>query len=261
MATEAEAFEAHEAYSASLPLAEYRRLISLGGALETHRGINIQRPWAELLLSGEKTVEARRYPLKGYRGEELWAIQTTGPSNRRHEELKRIIGMRKHGQGDEARLGHRSGPQHWHWKRSGWSTHSRKWFAPAGRRPAASIIGLVCFADDFQYENYAQWRADEPHHCIPAGSEYDWQPETGPMYGWRVSLARRLSEPQAGPAQKGVISSRAVTRVALFDHPIQSCTGILNDVFKAGPAQTEGRDRFSRCDTRPLFKGAVECQF
>ena len=231
MATEAEAFEAHEAYSASLPLAEYRRLISLGGALETHRGINIQRPWAELLLSGEKTVEARNYPLNSFRGEELWVIQTAGPSNRRHEELKRIIGMRRHGQGDEARPGHRSGPQHclpMHWKRrGGW-----------GGRPAASIIGLVCFADEFQYENYAQWRADEPRHCIPAGSEYDWQPETGPMYGWRVSLARPLSEPQAGPAQKGVINSRAVTRVALFD-PMLSGSSVL--VQAAGQASADRR--------------------
>lgn len=42
------------------------------------RGINIQKPWSELILQGKKKVEARRYPLGNYRNEDLWIIETKG---------------------------------------------------------------------------------------------------------------------------------------------------------------------------------------
>ena len=44
------------------------------------RGINIQQRWAQLLLAGQKTIEARKYPLvaSGYSNEDLWIVQTTG---------------------------------------------------------------------------------------------------------------------------------------------------------------------------------------
>ena len=42
-------------------------------------GINVQTPWARMLLSGEKTTETRTYslPLK-YVGHDLWLIETPG---------------------------------------------------------------------------------------------------------------------------------------------------------------------------------------
>ena len=42
------------------------------------RGINIQKPWSELILQGKKKVEARRYPLGNYCNEDLWIIETKG---------------------------------------------------------------------------------------------------------------------------------------------------------------------------------------
>jgi hypothetical protein len=42
-------------------------------------GLNIQTPWARLLLEGKKTIETRTYPLpEKYRGQDLWLIETPG---------------------------------------------------------------------------------------------------------------------------------------------------------------------------------------
>lgn len=44
-------------------------------------GLNVQAPWARLLLDGEKTVETRTYPLpEKYVDKDLWLIETPGPS-------------------------------------------------------------------------------------------------------------------------------------------------------------------------------------
>ena len=53
-------------------------------------GINIQTPWSELLINGDKSVETRSYPLpEKYMGEELALIETPG----RYGRFKaRIIG-------------------------------------------------------------------------------------------------------------------------------------------------------------------------
>ena len=42
------------------------------------RGLNVQQPWARLLLDGTKTVEVRTYPLKSYKMEMLHLIETGG---------------------------------------------------------------------------------------------------------------------------------------------------------------------------------------
>ena len=42
----------------------HQHFAQLGGEEETHRGINIQRPWAELILRGIKGIEARVYLLR-----------------------------------------------------------------------------------------------------------------------------------------------------------------------------------------------------
>jgi hypothetical protein len=61
-------------------------------------GVNIQWPWSELLLSGEKTVETRSYPLpKKYENEWLAVIETPGPRGRKEAgiEKARITGVIK----------------------------------------------------------------------------------------------------------------------------------------------------------------------
>ena len=55
-------------------------------------GINIQYPWSQLLVSGEKTVETRGYPLPAkYAGKPLAIIETPGPTKPRFKA--RIIGV------------------------------------------------------------------------------------------------------------------------------------------------------------------------
>jgi hypothetical protein len=46
-------------------------------------GLNIQSPWASLLINGDKSVETRSYPLpKKYEGVELALIETPGKSGK-----------------------------------------------------------------------------------------------------------------------------------------------------------------------------------
>lgn len=45
-----------------------------------HPGINVQAPWARLLLDQKKQIETRTYPLpEKYVGKDLWLIETPGP--------------------------------------------------------------------------------------------------------------------------------------------------------------------------------------
>lgn len=57
-------------------------------------GVNIQYPWSRLLVSGEKTVETRKYPLPvRYRGVPLAIIET--PGKHKPKFRARIIGVIK----------------------------------------------------------------------------------------------------------------------------------------------------------------------
>ncbi len=105
-------------------------------AKRTIPGINIQWPWSQLLLSGEKTVETRGYDIsEKYRGVELALIETPGPRGKKEAgiERSRIIGTivfektyryqsKKHWQSEE-RLHHvpTKDPQY------AWSNRDEKW--------------------------------------------------------------------------------------------------------------------------------------
>jgi hypothetical protein len=59
-------------------------------------GLNIQWPWTRLILSGQKTVETRSYPLpKKYIGKELAIIETPGKEGRKSAGIikAKIIGV------------------------------------------------------------------------------------------------------------------------------------------------------------------------
>ena len=56
------------------------------------RVLNVQRPWARLLLEGAKLVEVRKYRLKNYLGEFLWVLETEGKGPKR-DFVSRIIGI------------------------------------------------------------------------------------------------------------------------------------------------------------------------
>eukprot|EP00929_Paragymnodinium_shiwhaense_P059617 TRINITY_DN29850_c0_g1_i1.p1 TRINITY_DN29850_c0_g1~~TRINITY_DN29850_c0_g1_i1.p1 ORF type:complete len:853 (-),score=145.12 TRINITY_DN29850_c0_g1_i1:253-2811(-) len=181
----------------SLALVDFRRLTGLGGVLRHHRGLNIQDPWSKLIMAGIKTVEARRYPLKGYRDEELFLIETPGKSKLSRLSFEQLAAALRGEAVAEP---------------------------PKSRRPrglarpvkeGARITAIVRFRESYQYRDYEHWRADGHRHRVPPRSEFDWDPQQGPMYAWVVDSVQVLAEPQAGPAMKGVIGSGVVSRVAL----------------------------------------------
>lgn len=54
-------------------------------------GINIQRPWAELLTKGDKTIETRSYPIpQKYMNRPLAIIETPGDVGGR---IRRVVGI------------------------------------------------------------------------------------------------------------------------------------------------------------------------
>ena len=58
------------------------------------RGINIQEQWAQRIYAGLKTIEARKYPLKRYKDELLWLIETPDKPNsgkRRRTEITGVV--------------------------------------------------------------------------------------------------------------------------------------------------------------------------
>ena len=59
----------------------------------------MQRPWARLLLMGEKTVEVRKYPLRNYKDEELWVLETKGnDTSLPRDFVSQIIGAIRFGE-------------------------------------------------------------------------------------------------------------------------------------------------------------------
>lgn len=200
--------EERAAADADLRVDEYQRLTSRGGVAKQLRGLNIQRPWARLILAGIKTIEARSYALKGYTQEDLWIIETPGKAKSARgstmSAFGKITGLQyAKSEAKESKL------------------------TPF----ASSIIGVVRFGSSFQYSDLAQWRADEPRHRIPRNSTFDWLGKT-PMFGWRVVSVKALAEPQKPPARKGIIGCKPLTRVALYSTDDTECGA-------------EGRPRFA----------------
>ena len=160
------------------------------GTLTELRGINIQQPWARLILDGCKTIEARKYPLRGYLNELLWVIEASGTC-KRTIEMDRPTGLQP-----EQLLGRRH----------------RRVRAPAF---SSKIIGVVRFGSDHEYTDVQQWRSDEKRHCITECSQFDWngaESEVPKMYGWHVESAHYLTEPQRAPVIKGMIGCKAIKR-------------------------------------------------
>ncbi len=55
-------------------------------------GVNIQWPWSELLMCGEKSIETRKYPLPDRLKNQLVAVIET-PGKKRKDFKARIIGV------------------------------------------------------------------------------------------------------------------------------------------------------------------------
>jgi hypothetical protein len=180
--------------------------VQCGAKVHFHRGLNIQRPWAGLILQGRKTIEARTYPLRGYKDESIWIIQTPGKLSPTDADAFEALGRadRVHGV-----LGLSDAA-------NGQTRPRRRRSGPPPPKPTAHIVGILRFTGCVQYSDYEHWRSDEPRHMVPEGSSFDWQPEKGPMFGWQVGFTRALLQPAPGPSQKGMIGCKVAPRMALF---------------------------------------------
>jgi hypothetical protein len=102
-------------------------------------GLEMQQPWAELLLKGEKRIETRTYPL---------------PHALRYRHIVIIE------------------------SESGVTTSALANSITLKEGGFPRCIGTVVFSECFEYENEQQWDADRDQHCVAAGSAFDWIPDT-----------------------------------------------------------------------------------
>ena len=86
------------AYACSLHPAEYLRRWARGDSLlRPLRGLNVQHPWAPMLLDGSKVIEARTYDIDdkgGFGNEWFWVVETPGKQRQRGQRA-RITGCVK----------------------------------------------------------------------------------------------------------------------------------------------------------------------
>jgi len=115
-------------------------------------------PFSQLILSGTKTIVARRYALGhlniAFAGEEQFLIEK-------------------------------------------YASHANAAILSVGPRPrrgAAQVVGTVTFATSTQYMSRAAWERDRQMHCIRKRSAYDWDGD-GEMHAWHVAKVRRFKEP------------------------------------------------------------------
>lgn len=63
---------------------------------KSYTGINIQWPISELIISGEKTIETRTYPIpENYLNQEMLLIETPGKSGKFKARIRAIIIFKK----------------------------------------------------------------------------------------------------------------------------------------------------------------------
>lgn len=115
-------------------------------------GLEIKENWSQVLLSGKKTQEARRYTLpQGLLDRRIWLLATNGqPGVGALEDTVRA------GQAD------------------------------------VSIVGWVTFASVTHFTSRDAWAAAADCHCVVDDSPYGWREDCIGMFGWNVSHVHQL---------------------------------------------------------------------
>ena len=138
-------------------------LVPLGRNITlTLPGLNLQWPFSRLLLTGQKTIEVRKYPL--FRSIQdcssmAFIVETPGESN---DAFAVAVGT------------------------------GLEQLSP--RPVKAQIIGVARFQDDGEYTDVAAYQADRAQHCInPDCSSKEWN-GAGKRYKWRVTSTSELRE-------------------------------------------------------------------
>ncbi len=106
---------------------------------ERRYGLELQLPFSELLISGEKTIETRNYEI---------------PSNLLYRHI--LIIESKKGKDGVSAVG---------------SICRNETDDPDGN---IRIIGSVVFGECIEYFTEEEWRRDADQHRVPIGSAYDW---------------------------------------------------------------------------------------
>jgi len=130
-------------------------------------GLEVQAPWATLLLWGYKTVETRAYPLPPELiGREIFLVESA-------EGRAGVSAV-----ADEVAAG----------------------------SPGLRILGTVVFSGSIHYRDRDAWVADEYRHRVPSNSPYSWTKDTS-KYGWVVQVAKPLATPAPVPAMRRALRS------------------------------------------------------
>lgn len=123
-------------------------------------GLELQRPWASLVLDGTKTVETRSYPLPAaLLGRPVAVLET-----------------------QEGTAGSSALPDE----------------VPADD-PSVRLLGTVTFSSNLAYASHEEWLADFPRHRVPADSPYAWTKDRV-VFGWVVGAAQPNAQPSGAPS-------------------------------------------------------------
>lgn len=126
---------------------------------ERQIGLEIRKGWCDLIFSGRKQIEIRRYPLpESLLHKKIWVIQT-----------------------EEGKPGTSSLPD----------TVSRG-------DTTAELVGYITFHTSIQYRSTDQWELDQPLHCVDPTSPYNWDGD-GDVFGWLIEDATRFNHTQQIP--------------------------------------------------------------
>jgi hypothetical protein len=134
---------------------------TLIGETPAMRGLNVQFPFARMLVQGYKTVELRRYPL-GSRGlpeagRPMFVIETPGAGARA------LPGVLTEDVPDDL-------------------------LDPPRR---ARVVGVVAFASSTRYDSQAAFNHARAQHRVGQGGQFDWNGASA-LFAWQVQTARLL---------------------------------------------------------------------
>lgn len=126
---------------------------------ELQIGLEIRKVWCDLVFSGRKKIETRRYPLPvSLLHRKIWVLQT-----------------------EEGLPGTSSLPD-----------------TVSQGDTTAELVGFITFRSSIQYRNKEQWDLDRPLHCVDATSPYNWDGD-GEVFGWSIEDATRFNHKQQIP--------------------------------------------------------------
>ena len=119
--------------------------------------LEVQFPFSALILSGEKTIETRAYPLPtSLHGVGILLCESS----------------------------------------SGADCVSSIGDSVAAAQAGLSLIGEVFFSSSKEYKSQAEWDTDREKHKVPKESKYEWAPtEIGIRYGWQIERVLIYTSP------------------------------------------------------------------